>query len=219
MELLTVDPRVKAALTVALTLILTVLVFRLGDQASADVQLDDSTVWVEHGLAGEILQINGTNGEIVSRVAVSDPGDEIETVPVAAGTVVLNRTAETARLVDPSTLRVGDPVPIGFGADDEEPDSEPVLHASPERVYVVSSRSVFSIDGDTLAASTPVFADLGSAAVENRFHVRHLHATILQLLGLDPNGLSYFYGGLDQKLTGVVPAPLPAARASLVLAG
>ena len=27
-----------------------------------------------------------------------------------------------------------------------------------------------------------------------------LQATILQLLGLDPNGLSYFFGGLDQKL-------------------
>ena len=45
--------------------------------------------------------------------------------------------------------------------------------------------------------------ELGSAAVENRYHVKHLHATILSLLGLDPNHLSYFYGGLDQKLVGV----------------
>ena len=30
-----------------------------------------------------------------------------------------------------------------------------------------------------------------------------LHATILNQLGLDPNGLSYFYGGLHQKLVGV----------------
>jgi hypothetical protein len=45
--------------------------------------------------------------------------------------------------------------------------------------------------------------DLGSAAVKDRFHVKHLHATILQQLGLDPNRLSYFYGGLDQKLVGV----------------
>jgi hypothetical protein len=45
--------------------------------------------------------------------------------------------------------------------------------------------------------------ELGNAAVENRCHVKHLHATILTLLGLDPNGLSYFYGGLDQKLVGV----------------
>lgn len=45
--------------------------------------------------------------------------------------------------------------------------------------------------------------ELGSAAVENKLHVRQLHATILNQLGLDPNVLSYFYGGLDQKLVGV----------------
>lgn len=45
--------------------------------------------------------------------------------------------------------------------------------------------------------------ELGAAAVSHRFHVKHLHATALTLLGLDPNRLSYFYSGLDQKLVGV----------------
>lgn len=45
--------------------------------------------------------------------------------------------------------------------------------------------------------------ELGSAAVEDRCHVKNLHATILLQLGLDPNKLSYFYNGLDQKLVGV----------------
>lgn len=44
---------------------------------------------------------------------------------------------------------------------------------------------------------------LGSAAIEDRCHVKNLHATILLQLGLDPNKLSYFYNGLDQKLVGV----------------
>ena len=44
---------------------------------------------------------------------------------------------------------------------------------------------------------------VGSAAVENKLHVRQLHATILNQMGLDPNALSYFYGGLNQKLVGV----------------
>ncbi|MCA9212131.1 MAG: DUF1501 domain-containing protein, partial [Planctomycetales bacterium] len=44
--------------------------------------------------------------------------------------------------------------------------------------------------------------ELGSAAIEP-LHVKRLHATILQQLGLDPNNLSYFHGGLDQKLVGV----------------
>jgi hypothetical protein len=45
--------------------------------------------------------------------------------------------------------------------------------------------------------------ELGSAAVEDPFHVRNMHATILHQLGLDPNRLTYFYAGLDQKLVGV----------------
>src|SRR5688572_3198883 len=45
--------------------------------------------------------------------------------------------------------------------------------------------------------------ELGSAAVRDRFHVKNLHATVLQQMGLDPNKLSYFYGGLDQRLVGV----------------
>lgn len=45
--------------------------------------------------------------------------------------------------------------------------------------------------------------ELGSAAVENPLHVKNLHATILHQMGLDPNALSYFYSGLDQKLVGV----------------
>ena len=52
--------------------------------------------------------------------------------------------------------------------------------------------------------------ELGSNAVEDRFHVKNLHATILHQLGLDPNGLTYFYGGLHQKLVGVEGAePIP----------
>jgi hypothetical protein len=47
--------------------------------------------------------------------------------------------------------------------------------------------------------------ELGAQAVEEPMHVKRLHATILAQLGLDPNGLSYFFRGLDQKLVGVEP--------------
>jgi hypothetical protein len=56
------------------------------------------------------------------------------------------------------------------------------------------------INGGTSVGRTD---ELGGAAVEDRLHVKNLHATILTQLGLDPNGLSYFYGGLHQKLVGV----------------
>lgn len=56
--------------------------------------------------------------------------------------------------------------------------------------------------------------ELGSRAVENRYHVRNLHATILSLMGLDPNDLSFFFGGLDHKLVGVEGAdPIPEIMA------
>jgi hypothetical protein len=47
---------------------------------------------------------------------------------------------------------------------------------------------------------------LGHQAAVNRRHIRDLHATILHLMGLDHRKLTYFYGGLQQKLTGVVEA-------------
>jgi hypothetical protein len=45
--------------------------------------------------------------------------------------------------------------------------------------------------------------ELGSAAISHRFHVKNLHATVLQQMGMDPERLTYFYSGLNQKLVGV----------------
>lgn len=48
--------------------------------------------------------------------------------------------------------------------------------------------------------------ELGQQAAVNPHHLRDLHATILHLMGLDHRLLTYFYGGLDNRLTGVVEA-------------
>ncbi len=45
--------------------------------------------------------------------------------------------------------------------------------------------------------------ELGFKAVEDRCHVSDLHATILHLMGLDHQRLTYQHLGLDQRLTGV----------------
>ena len=42
--------------------------------------------------------------------------------------------------------------------------------------------------------------------VKDPVHVRDLHATLLHLLGIDHERLTFKFQGLDQKLTGVVPA-------------
>jgi hypothetical protein len=45
--------------------------------------------------------------------------------------------------------------------------------------------------------------ELGFKAVDDRWHVSDLHATILHLMGLDHTRLTYFHGGRDQRLTDV----------------
>ena len=45
--------------------------------------------------------------------------------------------------------------------------------------------------------------EFGIKAVENKVHPHDMHATILHLLGLDHEKLTYRYGGCDYKLTGV----------------
>jgi hypothetical protein len=56
------------------------------------------------------------------------------------------------------------------------------------------------IKGGTTVGETD---ELGAAAVTDRLHVKNLHSTVLTQMGLDPDRLTYFYGGLDQKLVGV----------------
>jgi hypothetical protein len=48
--------------------------------------------------------------------------------------------------------------------------------------------------------------ELGFNVVKNRVHVRDLHATLLHLLGIDHQRLTFKFQGLDAKLTGVEPA-------------
>ncbi len=45
--------------------------------------------------------------------------------------------------------------------------------------------------------------EVGFTAVENRVHVSDLHATVLHLLGLDHEHLTWLHEGLEQRLTGV----------------
>lgn len=44
--------------------------------------------------------------------------------------------------------------------------------------------------------------DIGLRAAENKVHIHDFHATLLHLMGLDHNELTYFHNGLDQRLTG-----------------
>ncbi len=45
--------------------------------------------------------------------------------------------------------------------------------------------------------------EIASTVVENKVHVHDFHATILHLLGLDHERLTYRHGGRDYRLTDV----------------
>jgi hypothetical protein len=51
--------------------------------------------------------------------------------------------------------------------------------------------------GHTIGATD----EIGSEAVACVHHVRDVHVTILRLLGLDDNKLTYFYGGRFKQLS------------------
>jgi hypothetical protein len=48
--------------------------------------------------------------------------------------------------------------------------------------------------------------DFSYNIVRDPIHVRDFHATVLHLLGFDHERFTFRFQGLDQKLTGVVPA-------------
>jgi hypothetical protein len=45
--------------------------------------------------------------------------------------------------------------------------------------------------------------EFGFEAVENRVHLHDLHATVLHLMGLDHERLTYFHQGREESLTDV----------------
>ena len=59
------------------------------------------------------------------------------------------------------------------------------------------------VKGGTIYGSTN---DLGNEVAENPVQVRDLHATMMHLLGIDHEKLTYRYQGFDQRLTGVEEA-------------
>ncbi len=54
--------------------------------------------------------------------------------------------------------------------------------------------------GGTVYGSTD---DTGATVAENRVHVHDFHATILHLLGMDHEKLTFHHGGRDYRLTDV----------------
>lgn len=160
----------RQALVVILAMFVVALgvfvVFRPGDQASAGVDLGDPHAWIEHGLDGELLQINATTGEVTARIEVAQPGQQFSAVPHGDGAVVLNTDANSISLVSGQLLSVTSTIPLELTgeqpaeADADELDTSeapvepttPSVFGSPDpagNVVVVTDEALLTIDPQT----------------------------------------------------------------------
>src|SRR5262245_62360525 len=84
------------------------------------------------------------------------------------------------------------------------PYSQPAKDNKPGRDHHHTGFSTLlaggGVKGGVMYGATDEF---GMNAVENRVHVHDFHATILHLLGLDHEKLTYRYAGRDYRLTDV----------------
>ena len=77
------------------------------------------------------------------------------------------------------------------------------------RDHHIAGYSVFMAGGGVKADTTYGATDeLGYNAVENVVDVHDLHATMLELLGIDYRRPSVKYQGLDVRLTGIAGKPV-----------
>ncbi len=169
-----------------------VLVFRLGNQASAGVSLDDPVIWVEHGLRGELLQVNGATQEITARVAVGEPGDDLVAIPRDRDAVFLNRTTGEVGVVGAVSLRVdnADELRLGNGQllTGASLDLRADLDASTD-AYVVGPNSVVTIEPGAGIRRTTAISALGDMAVDRDGRLVAVTESGQQLVRSDPNGL------------------------------
>ncbi len=140
----------------ALAALFLLVIFRPGDESAAAITLDNPTAWIEHGIDGELLQINGVTGEISSRIEVAGDGDDFVAMPHADGAVVLNTSRNTISMVNGSSLTVSETIELSlaegaldrnlalFGHDDRQDgvlviDDDQVIHIDPGSGVVTSS--------------------------------------------------------------------------------
>ena len=167
-------------------------VFRPGDQASAGVDLADPHAWIEHGLEGELIQVNAASGEVTARLDVADAGNAMSVAAHGDGAAVLDHDTGQLTLVSGSGLDIVSSISLELDEDDEAID--PVLYGSGDandEVIIVDASQVLIVDPQTSLVSTVSVADpLMSTAQSSSGDFVALSGDGLELLQLGPEGLS-----------------------------
>ncbi|MFT7475437.1 MAG: PKD repeat protein [Verrucomicrobiales bacterium] len=151
-----------------LTISALALVFRLGNQASAGVALNDPVVWIEDGSRGRILQINGSTQEITASIDVGDSGDELVALPRGRDAVFLNKTTGELGVIGAISLAIDNSEIL---EDRSGPLSGSNLEllgdfdASPDAYIIAEDRLLIFEPGAALRADIPTADGLGDRVV------------------------------------------------------
>ena len=191
-------PKQRALIAIGVVFLATLalfIVFRPGDQASAGVDLGDPNAWIEHALDGELLQVNGSTGEIIARIEVAEPGQTFTAVPHGDGAVLFNEDASSISIVSGSLLRVVGTLPVTFDA-----DADPNLAASAQifgsadarqNVVVLTNEALISLDTQSSTETPiPLPASLASTVQDDLDRVLALPAAADEVLRLGSDGLA-----------------------------
>ena len=162
------DTRVRfvtGAVVGIMLLAVAVVVFRPGDQASAGVNLADPTAWIEHGLDGELLQINSVTSEVVARLGIAEVGVEIEAVRHGDGAVVVDPVEGLVTLIDGSQLDTVGQFSLTLTSDEEVRNIQAFGSQDiDDEIVITDEDQIFTIDPRTnLVNATPLAEPLRSA--------------------------------------------------------
>lgn len=196
--------RLWMAATAIACVLAALLVFRPGERASAGVDLSDPTAWIEHGLGGEVLQVNGATGEIMARVGVAEAGEQIMVKRHGTGLAVLNQSTAQLSVVDASQFEVTQTIDLEL--DEGAAERDMVLYGrqdAGDEVLVLDSDHLFVVD---LQTETTTSIALGFAPDSS------LQTVDGRLLALDEEAMAirqHSSSGMDEFAA--LPAPVGGA--------
>jgi hypothetical protein len=151
-----------------------------------------------------------TNDTLNATVSATDPNGDPLTYSyqwLKNGTALSGETKSTLDLAKSGNGDRGDALTVRVTASDGQAQdtrtSGPVtvVNSPPRFNHTLPNRS--DPEGADVSFSAGATDDYGYFAVENKMHVHDLHATLLHLLGLDHEKLTYRYAGRDFRLTDV----------------
>ena len=94
-----------------------IVAFRADGFAALDATVPRATRWFVDQASGRVVLADGFSGRGLARIDAAPDGQELEVAQNASGVVVLDRSTATARSIDASALRLGQPQSVGLIAE------------------------------------------------------------------------------------------------------